>query len=244
MNDIEALARALLAARAGAAPAPLPLDNRDTAYAVQELTLATLGPHNAWKVGAKSPEAEPTAAPLPASGVLSSGAVFTEPAWKLRGVELELAVRLSRDVAPEDFDTDDGLARCIDAAIPAIEEVETRLPDLKGSTPFAQLADLQSHGALVLGEPRPWPAGGVDLAALEARLWFDGKGVAHTRGGHPVGQLRPLLAWLARHAQARGRPLRAGDVVTTGSLTGMLFAPPGSTVEGELAGIGRVHLRF
>ena len=38
-----------------------------------------------------------------------------------------------------------------------------------------------------------------------------------------VGVL-PLLAWLARHARDRGRPLRAGDVVTAGSCTGLLFA--------------------
>ena len=54
----------------------------------------------------------------------------------------------------------------------------------------------------------------------------------------------PLLAWLARHARERGRPLRAGDVVTTGSCTGLLFAWEGARVQAEVEGVGRVELQF
>jgi 2-keto-4-pentenoate hydratase len=38
-------------------------------------------------------------------------------------------------------------------------------------------------------------------------------------------------------------PLRAGQVITTGSCTGLVIAEPGSLVEGELTGIGRVSLK-
>lgn len=232
----------LLAARAGAAlPAwrdILPAD-REAAYAMQDATLAGLGPVGGWKVGARSPEAEPICAPLPAAGLLPSGAVLAGPAWRLRGVEAEVALRVARDLDAGPLPPD-----AFDAVLPAIEVVETRLADFDGSDPLAQLADLQSHGALVLGPPSAMAPGSLDLRAIEARLSFDGRVVAQTRGGNPAGDLHRLLSWLAAHCARRGQPLRAGQVVTTGSLTGMLFAGAGAQVEAALAGIGTVTLRF
>jgi 2-keto-4-pentenoate hydratase len=232
----------LLAARAGASPPAwrdiLPPD-RAAAYAMQDATVAALGPIGGWKVGAKSPEAEPVCAPLPASGLLPSGAALNGPEWRLRGIEAEVTLRVARDL-------DGGKLppAAFDAVLPAIEVVETRLADFGGSDPLAQLADLQSHGALVLGDASPLPPARLDLREVEAVLRFDGRVVAQTRGGNPTADIWRLLEWLAAHCAARGLPLRAGQVVTTGSLTGMLFAAEDAQVEATLAGIGTVRLSF
>lgn len=243
----DALAARLLLARGEGPPVP-PTDwlipDHATAHAVQDATLRVLGPVGGWKVGAASPTAEPGAAPLPARGLLPGGSTLHGPAWRLRGIELEVAVRLGRDVQAGDLDDPAALPGCIEAVVPAIEVCETRLADWAGAGPLERLADLQGHGALVLGAAQPWPAGGIDLRSLRAQLFFDGQPVADAVGAHPVGDLLPLLAWLARHAQARGTPLRAGQVVTTGSCTGLLFAGQGMWVEGEIVGLGRVGLRF
>lgn len=232
----------LLAARERGAGIPwrdvLPAD-RAEAYAIQDATLARLGPIGGWKVGAKSPEAEPTAAPLPAGGILASGVALTGPAWRLRGVEAEVALRVARDVVggmvtPDSFD----------AVFSAIEVVETRLADFVGSDPLAQLADLQSHGALVLGAPSAIRPEELDLREIEAEQRFGGQVVAATRGGNAARDLWRLLHWLAAHCEARGQPLRAGQIVTTGSMTGMLFAEAGVPVEVSLRGIGEVRLNF
>ena len=53
-----------------------------------------------------------------------------------------------------------------------------------------------------------------------------------------------LLGWLAWHCAQRGQPLRAGQGVTTGSCTGLLFAPEGSHVQAQLDGVGMVELYF
>jgi 2-keto-4-pentenoate hydratase len=128
--------------------------------------------------------------------------------------------------------------------LPAIEVVETRLAGWREADPTAKFADLQSHGALVLGAPSTVEPAALDLRGLEAYLAFDGQPVASTRGANPAGDIWRLLSWLAWHAVQRGHPLRAGQVVTTGSCTGMLFAPEGAHVVGEITGIGRVELRF
>lgn len=215
------------------------------AYEVQDRTLAALGPATAWKVGATGPGEEPACAPLPATGVLRTGAALAGPDWVLRGIEAELALRLGRDLGAADENDPARLSAAIDAALPALEVVETRLADWRASTPLDQLADLLSHGALVVGDPVPWrPAAPIDLRTLRVTLGFDGQPVADARGGHPVGDVMPLLGWLARHARERGRPLRAGDIVTTGSCTGLLFAWEGAHVQAALEGVGPVDLRF
>ena len=247
-TDPSAVARALLLARQQQRPAARTwtLDGIEAAYAVQERTLDALGPATAWKVGAASPGSEPGCAPLPAAGVVTTTApVLQEPWWQLRGIEVELAVRLGQDLHPADADDPARVSAAIEAAFPAVEVVETRLADWRNSDPLDQLADLQSHGALVVGAPVVWsPHAPIDLRSLRATLVFDGQPVADARGSHPVGDVLPLLAWLARHASRRGRPLRAGDIVTTGSCTGLLFAWQGARVQAALEGIGGVELQF
>lgn len=241
-------AQLLLAARRGHTQ----LNGRDVlpasaadAYQVQDLTVAELGAIGGWKVGAKNATSEPTCAPLPLAGVLPSGATLTGQPWRLRGIEVEAALRLGRDLDPQGrLLSPDELAPFFDAVLPAIEVVETRLLDRASCDPLSQLADLQSHGALVLGTPSAMPAGGLDLLTLQAHLWLNGQPTASTLGGNPAADLWRLIAWLALHCAQRGQPLRAGQVITTGSCTGLLPAPEGTHVEAEVVGLGRVELRF
>lgn len=222
----------------------LPPDAR-TAYAVQDATLELVGAAGGWKVGAPAPDAEPGCAPLPAQCIVPSGATLDGPAWRMRGIELEVAVRLRSDIDCADrIPSREELLRAIDAVLPVIEVVESRLDDWRDSDRLAQLADMQNHGALVLGAPADLDPAGLDLRDVEAYLAFDGQPVASARGANPAGDAWRLLGWLARHCALRGRPLRAGQVVTTGSCSGMLYAPEGAHVQGHLKGIGLVELRF
>ncbi|EJL81257.1 2-keto-4-pentenoate hydratase [Polaromonas sp. CF318] len=241
-------AQLLISARTGGPAAPwrdiLPAD-RAGAYAIQDATLAAIGPIAGRKVGAKSPQAEPHCAPLPASGIHASGVTLTGPAWRWRCMEVEVAFRLGRDLDPQGrlLPTEE-VAAAFDAVLPAMEVVESRLAEGHVADPLAQLADLQCHGALVLGSPSTLAPAQVDLRMVEASLSFNGTVAAHTRGGNPAQDAWRLLAWLALHCAQRGQPLRAGQIVTTGSCTGMLNAPLGVPVRGEVMGVGAVELRF
>jgi 2-keto-4-pentenoate hydratase len=246
--DVQAAARRLVAARRGGeavrSDGVAPPDIA-AAWAVQDATLELAGPAGGWKVGAKAPDVEPGAAPLPASGIYASGASLTGPAWSMRGIEVEVAVRFARDFVPSSPDVDRlQLQAAIDCVLPAIEVVETRLADWRHSDPLAQLADLQTHGALVVGEPSRVKPADLDLRQVEAYLAFDGQPVASCRGANVAVDVWRLLTWLAWHAAQRGRPLRAGDVVTTGSCSGMLYAGEGMQVLADLKEIGSVELRF
>jgi 2-keto-4-pentenoate hydratase len=247
--DPAAAARRLLAARKGAALVPgaeiLPPDAAG-AYAVQHATMAALGTIGGWKVGAKGPELEPGCAPLPATGMLDTGTSLLGPPWRMRGIEVEMAVRLRKDLIPTSGEPSTAAVRdAIGGVLAVIEVVESRLADWRDSAPLAQMADLQSHGALIVGAPLAQVSpGDFDLRSAEAYLAFDGQPVASTRGANPAGDVWRLLAWLAWHCAQRGHPLRAGQIITTGSCTGLLFAPEGARVQAQLAGIGLVELQF
>lgn len=223
----------------------LPVQGRDEAYAIQDATLAMIGPIGGWKVGATGPRQEPTCAPLPAAGLMFHGAVLRESAWHLRGIEAELAFRLASDLPPRGRPyTRDDMTQAIDSVLPAIEVAETRWADWLDAGPDALLADLLCHGGLVLGEPKAFDPAWLQLTRTEVTMRFDDQVVAHTIGAHTSPDVGALLAWLANHCIARGASLRTGQVVTTGSCTGMLFASAGTSVHVEVAGLAPLSAFF
>jgi 2-keto-4-pentenoate hydratase len=247
LSDASEAAGRLVAARSGGrlvswrdALAP----DRAGAYAIQDATLVRLGPSGGWKVGASSAEAEPICAPLPASGLLASGTQLGAK-FCLRGVEVEVALRVGRVLTAEDSTLPDReLARAIDAAYPAIEIVETRLEDWTNSPALAKLADLQSHGALLLGQAVPVDFSALDLKHVDAHLVAGETISRRTTAGNPAGDIWRLLRWLIRHCADRGAPLLPGQIVTTGSCTGMVFVEAGTCVRARLAGLGAVAVDF
>jgi 2-keto-4-pentenoate hydratase len=72
---------------------------------------------------------------------------------------------------------------------------------------------------------------------------IDGDVVGEGKGSAALGDPLEALAWLARTVVARGRPLRAGYVVLTGSLAAMVPPPPGALVEVKVAGLGTASFR-
>lgn len=246
MSNVSEATDRLVAARGGGQPVAwrdiLPSD-RAGAYAIQDATLARIGPLGGWKVGASGPDAEPVCAPLPASGVLASGARLG-PEFRLRGVEVEVALRVGRSLTADDAALPDReLARAFDA-YPAIEVVETRLEDWTNSAALAQLADLQSHGALLIGAAATVSPASIDLRGVEADLSIGEDISRRTIGGNPAGDVWRLLRWLIRHCADRGVPLSPGQIVTTGSCTGMVFAEAGTSVRARLVGFGEVAVDF
>ncbi len=174
MNElVTATVQALVRARQTQWPAVAaewPLPDADTAYAVQAGVAAALGgfPANApgtWKSGGPSRAAVHTHARLPDAGVWASPADARHWPFRLRGIEAEVALRLAEDVdagraATLDLD---GASALIDAMCVSIEIVDSRWAEGQGAPALAKLADLQSHGALVLGAwvpfaPRDWAA--------------------------------------------------------------------------------------
>jgi 2-keto-4-pentenoate hydratase len=243
----EDLARLLLEARRSGVriaslPAALVPEDAGAAYAVQDAVARALGRIVGWKVGAAGPEAEPNCAPLFADLVAASPARFAAARFPLGGIEGELAFRFGRDLPAraQPYDAEE-VWQAVETLHPAIELVESRLADIRAQDKLAVLADNQANGAFCHGAGvKDWRR--VDFLAQPASLVIDGTEVARAIGGNAAGHPKRLLAWLANHCARGGRGLAAGDIVTTGSHTGLVFAKPGATATVRFAGIGEASL--
>lgn len=248
--DIDALAARLIAARqSGARLAALSADEapRDAveAYGVQEAMLAGLDISVAgWKVGAANPTAEPQAGPLLADRVRPSPASFKPLPNALRTVEAELAFSFARDLPPRAMPySEDEVCDAVDALHVAIEILESGFVDRRMAPEYAPLGDLLNNGGFCYGPAiRDWQR--FNVLTPEAVLRVDGKEVRRAGAGTPGGHPRRLLTWLANHAAGRGRPLKRGDIVTTGSHTGMYDVAAGAQVTVLFKDIGEATLQF
>ncbi len=248
--DVERLAEKLIAARrsldrlAALAPDEIPASAAE-GYAVQDAILRRLAvPIAGWKVGAASPTAEPQAGPILADRLKPSPAHFAMPANAFRTVEGEVAFTLGRDLpARARAYSEDEVWEAMATLHVGIEVLESSFVDRRKISEHAVLGDLLNNGAYCYGAAlKDWR--GLDVATPAASIWIDGKEVRRAKAGTPGGHPKRLLAWLANHAATRGHPLTAGMIITTGSHTGMLDAPPGARVEAWLDGIGSATLTF
>jgi 2-keto-4-pentenoate hydratase len=247
------VASALLDARRGGPPAdavalaPL-LDAPDDAYRVQQLVASELGAGAAgpmlWKSGGPSRDAVLTHAPLLPAAVWPSPADARQHPFRLRLVEAEIALRLGDEVSPARAEglSPAGAASLVEAMAVSIEIVDSRWDQGLDAPALLKLADLQSHGALVLGawrpyEPRPW-------AEQVCTVRIGGGEPRAFRGTHSLGDPAWLLPTWLRHATRSGRPVRRGTVVTTGTWCGMLPASPGDAVQVRFDGIGEATVQL
>ena len=215
----------------------------DDAYQVQELVAGKLGVKvSGWKVGSSGPSSPPSCAPLFAGHVVQSPARLLASRTGLNGIEAEIALRMGRELPLRDrpYEADE-VWDAVESLHPAIEFLDTRYADRKTVPELALLADNLSNGGFCYG-PAAADWRKLDLAKPEATLLIGGREVAHAVGGNAAGHPKRLLAWLANHAAKRGRALKAGDYVTTGTHTGLVVAAPGAPVVARFAGIGEAQL--
>ncbi|HEY6717994.1 MAG TPA: hydratase [Reyranella sp.] len=244
--DISHAVQSLLEARRSGrqvAP-PFALPDRDAVYAIQDGVARATGPVSGWKVGARTPTAEPNPAPLLAGALVKSPARFDGKARHMIGVEIEISFHIARDIAAREAPVgrEEALAAVGDAFV-GMEVVDTRLADFKQVDPEWLLADNQMNHALVMGDRvKDWM--GLDWPDLQVMLVIDGSPVVEQRGGlGAVDPVRPL-AWMIDHAVRRRGGIRKGQAITTGSWTGLRYFPPGTRARGEVAGLGAVEATF
>jgi len=216
------------------------------AYAAQIALVARLvprfGPVVGWKVGAPSPTAEPAASPLLADLVQPSPARFGGQRLRLRGIEAEVAFRFGQALPPRREPYGEAeVSAAIHSIHPAIELVETRFQAWEGPPGLAKLADLGSNGGFCFGAgSTDWRS--RDLARPTVSLEIDGKPIVERTGGNTAGHPMRTLVWLVNHTGRLGHGLKAGDIVTTGSHTGLVFAGQDSRVAARVAGLGEAKL--
>lgn len=212
------------------------------AHAIQTATALRLGEAiGGWKVGA-TPDGGVARGALLRSRMYASGRRVPAAIAPLLGIEAEIAFRFERDMPPR------GRAYAYEevadavAALPAIEIVDSRFRGYPGAPLLDRIADCMSNGAFIFGEVAPrWRA--LDLVNLDVELAFDGATVVRRAGGHPTKDpLLPAVA-LVNDLRTEGG-IAAGQIVTTGTYTGLAHAKRGQTVMATFHGVGTVSVTF
>lgn len=225
------------AAPAAADPALAPADFA-SAFAVQAEVLQGLGEQvGGWKVGV-APDGTPFGAPMLASGLLASGSAL--PLGPYLVIEMEIAVRLARDLAPGEHSRE-AVLDAVDEVIVGLELLRGRMGEPPAVAFNTFLADNGANLGYVVGAAsRSFRA--LDLGALPCRLTLDGEVVHEAVGGHPQNDpVSPIRTFLARWPAAMGG-LRAGQVITTGSLNKPVRLTRPARVVAQVEGLGRAEL--
>ncbi|ACI51671.1 putative 2-keto-4-pentenoate hydratase-like protein [Gluconacetobacter diazotrophicus PA1 5] len=245
---VDQLTEAFLRVRAGAPPlAHVPegceVPSDDVAYRVQHATMHAMGDRIAgWKVGARTPDSEPFAAPILAATLFDGETVLPPGLCRLIGVEAEIAYRFGHGLPPRDAPyTTAEVCDAIVSVHTAIEIIDTRFATAGSQPALDHLADQQSHGALFVG---PGITDWRSLVPVEERviLTVGDKVVDDHVGGNSAGDPIRTLVWLAAHAARYAGGLAAGTIVTTGSTTGTLFVEPGTRVSATFPHLGTLSL--
>jgi 2-keto-4-pentenoate hydratase len=254
---VEAAAQRLIAAETSREPCDpiidlLPDGTMDDAYAVQQLVIETSksGVRRVGrKIGLTSPAVQQQmGVDTPDFGVLladmSCGDGEPVPATRLMQprVEAEIAFVLHSDLPDRPVITSDVL-RATDFVVAAIEIVDSRIAGWKISI-IDTVADNASSGMFVLGASPRSLRDIDDLRTLQMTLTCGGDVVSSGTGaaclGHPVN----AVVWLANAVAERGDPLRAGEVILSGSLGPLVTVERGQTYEASIAGLGSVRASF
>lgn len=239
------LSNAYQTQRTVAVPAELAIADAAQAYAVQReflsrVSIATGG----WKIGAKSAAGPIQGAPLPLDGIYRCSAALNRRHFTVLGLELEIAFVFNREFSAADVGIPDAEVMAgLHAMQASIEIVSSRLAGWPEVGKLLQLADLQNHGALIVGEAVPYDEH-FPFLAPQLSLHIGDTEIFNGNGSNPAGDPRRLLPWLVRHCAAQGMPLAAGSVITTGSYTGIHFPDGAGVVSGEIRGLPPIQFNL
>jgi 2-keto-4-pentenoate hydratase len=144
-------------------------------------------------------------------------------------LEVEVGLRLIADLPTTVSSSTEivELARCVEA-FAAVEVVASRIAAFPFIDAGSLIADNVAGSGIVVGEVLPLDADGVAaLASTPVTLVGGGHVLAESTGAAALGHPLRVLSALMDHASSAGVDLSIGDLLITGTCTGLLPAEPG-----------------
>ncbi|MBT6275399.1 MAG: hydratase [Chromatiales bacterium] len=227
--------------------------DKDTAYRIAQMVEEELGWRVAgWKIAATNSEMQralrtdspiygrvysPNIRPSPDSVDIAS---LCSPI-----PEAEYQILLHADLPPrrKPYDGEE-VANAVASLHPGLELAECRFIHDESFPPLpAILADGAGSGALIHGQAiEDWQQ--RDIAGQEVVLYCNGK--ARRSGTAAVALSHPLvpLTWLANELSRTDIGLKAGQIISTGTLTGMLRPKAGDVYVADFGPLGQVTATY
>jgi 2-keto-4-pentenoate hydratase len=236
--------------QSGLDPRLVPPDEA-TAYRIAGMVAEELGwPVLGWKIAAFKEEMQRalrTTAPIYGRTFFVKETPVTVVHARLASPipEVEYQAKLGADLPPraKPYGRDEVTA-AVASLHPGLELAECRFIHDEAFPPLpAILADGAGSGTIIYGPAiENWRT--RDVAGQEATLSSNGrlrrKGTAAALLDHPMAP----VTWLANELSRTGVGLKAGQMVSTGTLTGMLAPRPGETYVADFGEFGSVEVAF
>jgi 2-keto-4-pentenoate hydratase len=255
-NGIDAIAQRFVAARRdgialadfpGAIPPTLAAAYRCQDAAIRAWPDRVVG----WKVGYIAPELRETAGDERLVGPIFAGRLqltvldqhmnFPVFTGGFAAVEAEFVFRMNADAPAQktQWTAAEAAALAADLHI-GIETAGSPLATINALGPRVVVSDFGNNNGLILGTKIPdWRV--LPATALVCATYIDeqpvGSGSAAAIAGGPLGALAFALSRCARN----GRPLRAGDLITTGAVTGIHEIAAGQSARVEFGAYGSLR---
>ena len=229
------------------------LESVEAAYAVQRIASGMADLSRAgWKVGATSVEPqrllgakEPATAPMFRPNCMTSPATVAVFANQSPCVEGEFAFRFSGSLPPRNKAyTMEEVLEVVESVLPAIEVVGCRfVGGFDGLGALRLVADATAHTAFVSGSPSPeWRS--MDLNSHRVAMFRNGEMISEGTGANVLDGPLSVLLWTANHLSRLGDSIEAGEVVTTGTCTGITPVRPGDAAVADFGSLGKVEIRL
>ncbi|MCY3769740.1 MAG: fumarylacetoacetate hydrolase family protein [Gammaproteobacteria bacterium] len=187
---------------------------------------------------------EPFSGRLMEHSTHESGRVLEASDFVHRIVEPEFILVMGQDVPPvATGHTAETILPYIRSVAPGIEIVDHRYSDFTAVGANALIADNAIHGACIMGNAcDSWHT--TDLSTHPVSLDVNGQECSRGDGGNVLDSPLIALSWLANHLQTRGRALKAGEIITTGTACDVFYARAKDRIRADFGTLGSVSLAF
>jgi 2-oxopent-4-enoate/cis-2-oxohex-4-enoate hydratase len=169
-------------------------------------------------------------------GEMPIGAQLIQPR-----AEGEIAFLLARDLVGPGITVSDVLA-ATECVMPCFEVVDSRIAEWKIRIQDT-VADNASSGLFVVGKDAVSPRK-VDLTLCGMVVEKNGEIISTGAGAAALGSPLVCVAWLANTLGAFGIPLKAGEIILSGSLVPLEPVKPGDRMSLRVGGIGGASVVF
>ncbi len=236
--------------QSGLDPRLVPPDNA-TAYRIAGLVAEELGwPVLGWKIAAFKDEMQKALrTDQPIYGrtffLRETPASFVHAELASPIPEVEYQAKLGIDLPPREkpYSVEE-VTDAVASLHPGLELAECRFVHDAAFPPLpAILADGAGSGTIVYGPPIDgWQQ--RDIAGQEVTLASDGKVRRKSTAAAALDHPMAPVTWLANELSRTGVGMKAGQMVSTGTLTGMLAPKPGEDFVADFGPFGAVRVSF
>jgi 2-keto-4-pentenoate hydratase len=205
-----------------------------------------------WKIAATSTAGQkhigvdgPLAGRLLAGKLHESGAELPAAHLHMAVMEAEFVFRLAEDLPPrgQDYSPQDVVAATASLHL-GIEVPDSRFEDFSIVGAPQLIADNACTEFFILGAAVPEMWRDLDLAGQHVSVAINGETAAEGTGANVLGDPRRALAWLANDRITQGAPLRAGEIITTGTCIVPAVIKPGDHVVADFGVLGRISVQL